>query len=255
MPQQKYNKLAGKHVLIIGGSSGIGYAVAEASIESSASVTISSSSADRVKTAVEKLQSAYPSASVKGYACDLSKPSLEQDIEKLFEQTGKVDHIVFTAGDALAMVPIADHTLETIKNAGQVRFYAPLLVAKVGVKYLSAGPESSITLTTGGVAERPMPNWTVVASYASGLHGMTRNLALDLKPVRVNLVSPGMVDTALWDGVPKESRDGMFKTVGAKMPTGQIGQPEDVAETYLWLMKDKNVTGVVASSDSGSKLV
>jgi len=255
MPQQKFNRLAGKHVLIIGGSSGIGFSVAEAAIESGAAVTISSSNPSRIETAIKSLESSYPGSQVRGYACDLSKPTLEEDIERLFEQTGKVDHIVFTAGDKLATVSIHESTLKSIQAAGQVRFFAPLLVAKVGSKYLSPGPEASITITTGSVAEHPMPNWSVVASYAAGLHGMVRNLALDLRPVRVNLISPGMIDTELWKDFPPEMKEKMFKERSEKHLTGRIGQPEDVAEAYLWLMKDYNVTGTVVSSDSGAKLV
>jgi NAD(P)-dependent dehydrogenase (short-subunit alcohol dehydrogenase family) len=154
MPTQKYNKLAGKRVLVIGGSSGsyshphfymcsfwqiqgIGFAVAEASLESGASVTISSSSSSRVESAVEALRKSYPEGKVAGYSCDLSKPTLEQDIEALFKQTGKVDHIVFTAGDRLATIPLQEITLESIQRAGQIRFIAPLLLAKVGSRYLS----------------------------------------------------------------------------------------------------------------------
>ncbi|CZR63750.1 related to enoyl-[acyl-carrier-protein] reductase 1 [Phialocephala subalpina] len=282
--RQKYNKLAGKHVLIIGGTSGtpspfpsllllftpypprqpklttrkgIGYGVAEALIESSADITISSSSPDRVKSSIVSLQKSYPNIKTKisGYACDLSKPSLEQDLEALFEKTGKVDHIVFTAGDRLATIPLAESTYESIIKAGQVRFFAPLLVAKVGRKYLSPSPQSSVILTTGSVADHPMPNWSVVASYAAGLHGMTRNLALDLKPIRVNLVSPGAIDTELWKHMSEEQKGEMFTGISAKAPTGKVGMPEDVAEAYLWLMKDSNVTGIVAYSDSGAGLV
>ncbi|KAH6705148.1 hypothetical protein BKA61DRAFT_493110 [Leptodontidium sp. MPI-SDFR-AT-0119] len=255
MTTQKYNKLAGKHVLIIGGTSGIGYAVAEASIESGALVTISSSSSTRVTFSIASLKISYPSATVSGYACDLSTPSLETDIEALFEKTGKVDHIVYTAGDKLAQMPIDEITLEKIVKAGQIRFFAPLLVAKVGKKWLTPGPASSIVLTTGTVAERPVPNWSVVASYAAGLHGMTRNLALDLKPIRVNLVSPGAIDTELWRDFSEEQKQGMFKNIGKKVLTGHVGRPEEIAEAYLWLMKDSNVTGFVASSDAGSTLV
>jgi NAD(P)-dependent dehydrogenase (short-subunit alcohol dehydrogenase family) len=149
---------------------------------------------------------------------------VEQDIEALFKQTGKVDHIVFTAGDKLATVPIKESTYESIIRAGQVRFFAPLLVAKVGSKYLNPGPESSIVLTTGNVAEHPIPNWSVVASYAAGLHGMTRNLALDLKPIRVNIVSPGAIDTELWKDMSAEQKQGMFKNIAAKVPTGHVGR-------------------------------
>jgi len=88
----------------------------------------------------------------------LSKPTLEQDLEALFEKTGKVDHIVFTAGDRLATTSLAESTLESIQRAGQIRFFAPLLVAKVGRKYLTGGAQSSIVLTTGSVADRPVPN-------------------------------------------------------------------------------------------------
>lgn len=254
MSSQKYNKLANKHVLIIGGSSGIGYAVAEACLSCSASVTISSSSVARIKSAVESLQTSYPGAHVRGLPCDLSQPSLEQDLTTLFEQVGRVEHIVFTAGDPLGVVPLRDTTLEKIKAAGQVRFFAPLLVAKIGSRYLGPGPECSIIITSGGVAERPQPDWSIVASYAAGLHGMVRNLALDLKPVRVNLVQPGAVDTPLWR-LGDERKEKMFEGIRARVPTGRVAGPEDVAEAYLWLMKDRNVTGTVATSDSGSHLV
>lgn len=254
MVESKYNKLAGKHVIILGGSSGIGFTVAEASLEFNAKVTISSSSPEKVEKAVAKLQSSYPGASVQGFACDLSKPTVEQDIEQLFEKTGKVDHIVFTAGDKLATIPVQEATLQNMYTAGQVRFFAAFLTAKVGSKYLNEGPASSITLTTGQVAVSPIANWSVIASFASGLHGMTRNLALDLKPVRVNLVSPGAVLTELWDGMPPDAKEAYLKHVSANALTGTIGKPEDVAHTYLWLMQDKNVTGHIAVSDSGSAL-
>jgi NAD(P)-dependent dehydrogenase (short-subunit alcohol dehydrogenase family) len=249
MAAQKYNKLAGKHVLVIGGTSGepdlifptlltqanlfniagIGYSVAEACLESSASVTISSSSPDRVSSSVASLKASYPSDSntprVSGHVCDLSQPSVEKDIEKLFEACGQVDHIVFTAGDKLATIPLQDATYENIIRAGQVRFIAPLLVAKIGSRYLkNKTAESSIIFTAGSVAEKPMPGWSVVASFSAGLHGMARNLAIDLKPVRVNVVSPGAVDTELWKGMPEEAKKGMFKDIAGKVPTGHVGR-------------------------------
>jgi len=84
---------------------------------------------------------------------------------------------------------------------------------------------------------------------------MVRGLAIDLKPVRVNLVSPGAVETEVWDTLSEEAGESYFKTFGSKILTGQIGRPEDVAECYLWLMKDKNVTGTVVQTDGGALLV
>ncbi|TVY52622.1 Short-chain dehydrogenase/reductase fsr5 [Lachnellula cervina] len=255
MSLQKYNKLAGKHVLVIGGTSGLGFAVAEGAIESNARVTISSSSSSKIEASLASLKNSYPSATVAGYPCDLSKPTVEADLEALFKQVGKVDHIVVTAGDKLAVSPLQDVTYESIISAGQVRFIAPILIAKVGSKYLNKGPESSIVLSTGSVSQRPIPNWSVVASYAAGLHGLTRNLALDLKPIRVNLVSPGPVDTELWNSYSEEEKRGFFKEIEDKVLTGHVAKPEEVAECYLWLMKDTNATGVIADSSSGSLLV
>ncbi|EPE35027.1 NAD(P)-binding Rossmann-fold containing protein [Glarea lozoyensis ATCC 20868] len=227
MTQRKTPKLYQKHILIIGGSSGLGYAVAELSLESSAKVTISSSSPKRIETAVSKLKEAFPDAEVNGHACDLSGEDVESHIVELFEKVGKVDHVVFTAGDALASMKISEIDLKKIQTAGQIRFFAPLLVAKHAAKYLSPGPESSIILTTGTVGDHPIPDWSVIAGYAAGLHGMTRNLAVDLKPIRVNCVSPGAVETELWDNMQKTAKETMMNQIAAKVPTGRIGRPED----------------------------
>jgi len=257
--QKKFvSKLAGSRVFIIGGSSGIGFSVAEGALEYGASVSISSSQESRVQASVERLKKSYPSASsrIHGYACDLAtEEGLEDRIKGLFEKVGKVDHIVFTAGDHIATIPIADITLDRIKAAGMVRFFSPLLVAKIGPKYLTPGPASSITFTTGSVSQKPLPEWTVVGSYAAGLHGMTRNLALDLKPIRVNLVSPGGVNTELWSGMPKDEREELQKSFAKKSTTGRIGRPEDVAESYLYAMKDHNLSGTVISSNGGALLL
>ncbi|KAG6358810.1 hypothetical protein INS49_012329 [Diaporthe citri] len=244
----KYQKLLNKHVLIIGGTSGIGFGVAEASLASGAQVTVSSSNQSRVDAAVEKLKADFPDQKAAGYACDLSKPTVEQDLEALFSKVGKVDHIVYSAGDKLAAAPIQEITYDKIIAAGQVRFTAALLAAKVGSKYLNPGPYSSITLTTG--------SWSMVAGFATGLHGLTRNLALDLKPIRVNLVSPGVVETELWDSsFDKEAKKQHLEGIAEKLPTGRVAQPADVAEAYLFLMKDPSVTGTVVDSNSGAFLI
>ena len=255
---KKYTaKLSGARILVIGGSSGIGYAVAEASVELGAIVIISSSQDSRVKSSIEKLIETYPSAKdrVSGHACDLSVPTMEENIKKLFEQTGKLDHIVFTAGNTLTTTALQEITLEVAQKAGMVRFFAPLLVAKYAPQYLSPGPASSLTLTTGSASQKPVPGWSVSASYAGGLHSMMRNLALDLKPIRVNLVSPGAVITPMWNSMDKPQLDVFMEVIKGRSTTGEIGQPEDVAEAYLFAMKDKNCTGSVIDSNSGFLLV
>ncbi len=113
-----------------------------------------------------------------------------------------------------------------------------------------------MTLTTGTISQKPLKGgWTIASITGSGLHGLTRQLAIELAPIRVNLVSPGLVDTELWDPMGKEMLAGIKKSTEDMMPTGRVAQPEDIAESYLYLMKDANITGTVISTNSGALLV
>lgn len=258
------SKLAASRILIIGGSSGLGFAVASACIEHGAHVAISSSNSSRVETAVENIKTAYPSkkSNIHGLTVDLSSPSnLEQELETVLSSTvnrisenGKLDHVIYTAGDALATLPLSSMTYENVVKAGQIRFIAPLLLGKFLPKYLEQSYRSSYILTTGSISEKPVKDWSVIAGYAAGLHGMVRNLALDLRPVRVNGVSPGVVNTELWK-VTEEEREKMMKKMGENLATGRTGQPEDVAESYLALLKDWNMTGGTVRTDGGGLIM
>jgi NAD(P)-dependent dehydrogenase (short-subunit alcohol dehydrogenase family) len=252
------SKLRNKRVLVIGGSSGVGLAVAQGCIESGAHVTISSSNPSRIECAVKTILSAYPSASerIQGHACDLSSADVEKNLETLFEQVGKLDHIVHSAGDALAVTALEDVSLEKLHAAGQVRTFSALLAAKVGSKYLEQSNACSITFTTGSIAERPIPGgWAMIALFATGLIGLSRQLAFDTAPIRVNRVALGAVDTDLWAGMPPERKEAFMQSHADKVLTGQFGKVEDVAETYLYLMRDGNATGSVIHSNSGALLV
>ncbi len=262
--QNKYlSKLSDTRVLIIGGSSGIGFGVAEACIEYGAFVTIASSSQSRVNQTLSTLRSSYPSSASKifGSTIDLSQAdTLEDNYKRLFEQIveqmggQRLDHVIYTAGDALATQKISDLTMDSIIRAGQLRFFAPLLLAKFLPSFMTQSYKSSYTITSGLISEKPTADWSVVAAYAGGHHAMTRNLALDLKPIRVNCVSPGIVDTDLWR-MPREEKDRLLKEVGDKAPTGRPGHAEDIAETYLAILKDANMDGSIVRTDAGSGLV
>ncbi|PKX91197.1 oxidoreductase, short chain dehydrogenase/reductase family [Aspergillus novofumigatus IBT 16806] len=213
-------------VVIFGGSSGIGYGVADKCLSEGAIVHISSSNASRITQAVSSLKEKYPEGQVIGHTCDLSLPDVEQRLVKLFEETGSCDHIVYTAGDALAVRPLKDLDLQFIQKAGHIRFDVPLLVAKLALR----------------------PDWAVVAGYAAGLHGMVPGLALDMKPLRVNFVSPGPVKTGLFP-------DEVAEMLAKKTTLGKVGTVEEVAEAYVYLMKDTNATGSCVSTNSGSLLM
>lgn len=229
-------------------------------MENGGRATISSSKAQRVKDAVARLEAAYPSAAaegrVHGHAANMgNEDTLESEIEQLFEKTTKearLDHVVFTAGDPLAIVPIQEVSFQQLKQLGMVRFFAPTLVAKTAMKYLEKSNTSSITLTTGSSSEKPIPGWSTIEGYMTGLQGLTKGLALDLKPIRVNIVSPGAVDTELWAPMSEEQKQKTFKEFSSKMTTGAVAQVVDVAEAYLYAMKDRNLSGSMISTNGGA---
>ncbi|KAB8070400.1 hypothetical protein BDV29DRAFT_34065 [Aspergillus leporis] len=246
--------LNGQYILVIGGSSGIGFAVAQLALAEGVRVAIASSSRSKINNAVERLNSTSPKHQVTGYLVDLLTEDLDVSLDNLLKNvtkdgTLKLDHIIHTAGRP-GPLEVKDFDLPSLQNAGRLHFFAPLLLAKVAPKFLNPGPTSSLIFTTGQVSQKPIPAWSVVAAYASGVHGMTRGLALDLKPLRVNLVSPGATDTELWGPAREQMRDDFAKTA----LLGKAGTPEEVAEAYIYFMRDTNATGSIVSSDGGHLL-
>lgn len=260
--KHKYvNKLLDQHIVIFGGTSGIGFCVAEASIEHGARVTILSSDENKVNNAKTRLSTSYPETAkdrISGLTIDLGAPTVEDDLVSIFEQIQPFNHIVFTAGNYMSeledwLQPRAD--LDRIRNSANTRVIAPFLIAKHAPRYMSSkSPGCSITLTSGAIAEKPVgQGMSIHAMYSTGLYGMARNLCLDIAPVRVNLVSPGAVATELWDSMP--GRDALFEDLKKKMPVGEIPTPESVAEAYVYCMKDRGLTGAVISTNGGGIFV
>ena len=255
------SKLSSKCVLVIGGSTGIGRAVALLALHSGALVTISSSSPDNLSAAkaslLGSLPLSIPTTNLRTHACDLSDPAtLEQRLLELFETFGtqKVNHIVFTAGPKLKVIPVADATPEYIWELSNVRIIAPVMVAKLAKDYLEISSESSITFTGGSLSDKPAGRFAVIAGIGTAIEGLTRGIAVDMKPVRVNVVSPGPVETELWDDMDRERLETFREVVKQNALTGTVGRPEDIAEAYLYLMRDWGITGEIIRSHGGRLL-
>lgn len=257
------SKLAGKNLLVFGGSSGIGFAVAALAVAEGARVHISSSRQAKLDAAVQRIQTAYPSAAhnISGRPCDLSNEArVEAELRALLQhvtQHGPLDHVVFTAGDGIAPAHISTADVAVVRARGSVRFIAPVMLAKLlasDASFLRQSPASSVTLTSGTNGEKPTRDWAVVAAYTNAVEGLARGLNVDMAPVRVNAVSPGAVETEIFDNVQGGQREQLLAHFQAQTTTGEIGQPETIAEAYLFIMKDRGMAGQVVRSDSGRML-
>ncbi|OQD69324.1 hypothetical protein PENPOL_c002G04557 [Penicillium polonicum] len=246
--------ITGSNILIIGGSSGIGAAVAKlAAAETNVHVSIASSNLARVEKTVQSIQMALPNAQIKGYTVDVGGDDAESRLEKLLAEvtaaTGRpLDHIVYTAVK-LEFKFLHDVTIDFLRGDAQFLVFVPLLIAKIAPPFMTKSYRSSITFTSGRIAEKPMKGAAVLAGWAAALFGITRTLALDLAPIRVNLVSPGTTDTELQG--PEEQREKKMAAAADIALLGKVGTPEEVAEAYIYLMKDSNNTGTRVTTSGG----
>ncbi|MCJ1353471.1 MAG: hypothetical protein MMC33_003457 [Icmadophila ericetorum] len=257
----KYAKLQNARVLIFGGTSGVGFCVAEASLSQGAQVVISGSSPSKLEHALKRLHEAFPDAAsrISGYTCDLSdSEALESRLTTLLKTAASespIDHIVFCAGDAPLSVPISKATVADMLKPANIRFLGFLMLAKVAPAYMAPGPTSSMTTTSGTIAQRPGQNLAVTCGWANATEGIARGLAVDLAPIRVNLVSLGAIHTELLDRfIPKDMMEEKLKEYGDSTLVGKLGRPEEVAEAYIYLMRDSYVTGTKVTTDGGRLL-
>ena len=242
---QQRDGFENKRVVILGGSSGIGLAVAEQAASRGAKLIIASSNLERIQKAVEPF-----GANAEGHALDLSD---EQAVESLFAKLGAFDHLVFTAGDTLHLHDLADTDLKQARRAFELRYWAALAAVKYGSKNIRKG--GSIVLTTGIAGQRPRKGWVLAASVCGTIEALTRALALELAPIRVNAVSPGVVRTNLWQNMAAADREQLFESVGNSLPVGRVGEPHDIAQAYLFLMQEEFSTGQIRVVDGGTVLV
>ncbi|KAH7064460.1 hypothetical protein BKA63DRAFT_586389 [Paraphoma chrysanthemicola] len=259
------NRLADAHVLVFGGTSGVGFAIASMALSNGATVAISGSRQAKVDEKLQLLRSLYssmPPEKVSGHAVDLlDSENLEANLEAMLNKVTqhgrtKLDHIAFTAGDSHVLHKLSDITLENAMHGSKVRLIAPLIIAKLinTGAYMPLSANSSFTLTGGVGSTKPLPGWVMPAVWGASAEGLTRGLAIDLAPLRVNIVKPGAIQTEMLQdllGTGREAIDAM-KQVNL---LGTFGQPEDIAEAYGWIMKDRFVTGTEVACDGGQVLL
>jgi NAD(P)-dependent dehydrogenase (short-subunit alcohol dehydrogenase family) len=229
-------------VVVIGGSSGIGLATAKLASAAGAKVTIAGRDEARLAAALDALPD-----DARGVALDVAD---ESAVRELFDSFDHVDHVATLAGTHVSGA-LADLDTEELHGPVDNRFWGPLYVGKHAAPKMTTG---SITLCTGAGVARPRAGNAIVTAAAGGSEFLARAMAVELAPVRVNVVRPGIVDTPLLDrlapGDPQRVREAMAKRV----PLGRIAQPDEIADAIVFLMSNQYVTGATLTVDGGVSL-
>jgi NAD(P)-dependent dehydrogenase (short-subunit alcohol dehydrogenase family) len=239
---------APEQVLIVGGSSGMGLSLAATLLAEGTRVTIAGRTQERLDEARKQLpQSSLLSTVV----ADITQ---EGEVIELFAQTGPLDHIVTTAATLDGVYRLLPELeLPAIRRAIDSKLLGPLLLAKYGAPSLSS--HGSITFTSGIAAYRPAARGSVVAAVNGALASLAYALAIELAPVRVNVVSPGWVDSPIWAAVAGDKKAEMLGAMAERLPVGRVGQPADIAQAIQFLMRNGFATGTVLHVDGGHRLV
>ena len=232
--------LAGKKIVVVGGSSGIGLATAELAKREGADVTIASRNAERLKAAAEKI----------GVIAIPADVTSDDSVSDLFRKCGPVDHVVVTAAQ-LRTGPFKTVSMDDVRATMESKFWGAWRVARAAEIW----PGGSLTLVTGYLSTRPRSGAAIVSAVNGALESLTRGLALELAPIRVNAVSPGTIDTPIRASMPEAARRDMLTKTAAALPVGRVGVGEDIARQILTFMAVGFATGSIVYIDGGALVV
>jgi NAD(P)-dependent dehydrogenase (short-subunit alcohol dehydrogenase family) len=233
-----------KRVVIIGGSSGMGLSTAIAAVQEGAQVTIVSRSKQKLTEAKAKVGS-----SIETFAADFTQ---EDHVKHFFAHTEMIDHLVNTAANVSAG-PFLNQETEAVRSSFESKFWGQYYTVKYGTPKMSSN--GSITLFSGIAAWKPLQGGSTFAAINGAILALCRTLAVELAPLRINVIAPGTIHTPFWDSVAQDFRNEFLVSFAEKLPVKRVGTSDDIAQAVLYLMKNGFTTGSVVTIDGGHQLI
>jgi NAD(P)-dependent dehydrogenase (short-subunit alcohol dehydrogenase family) len=236
--------LAGASVVVVGGSSGMGFATAKLARASGAVVRIVGRNQERLEGAVQELGDG-----VDGVTADAADTA---SMERVFTDLERVDHVAVFAGEQ-PQAPLADARLDLFRRAMEARVWAALNACRFAAPKMPL--TGSLTFCSGLSAHRPRAHRSIGASATAALESFGRAMAVELAPIRVNTICPGAIDTPLLDRVYGAGRHEAMAAVERRVPAGRLGRPDEIADAVVFLMTNGYVTGITLAVDGGVQLL
>lgn len=233
--------LSGQRVLIVGGARDIGLAVAEAAAAAGATAIVGARDAGRAKNAAASIDGA------ESVAIDVTD---ENTIVAALEEVGSVDHIVVTtSAHHNALIPDLDH--DKTQLAFEAKVIGPLMLAKHAAATLP--PSGSIVLFSGVAAWNPDPGYSIMGIANGAVAFTVQHLAKELAPIRVNGLSPGVVDSGSWDSMGENTKRQFLDGAAEGTLVGRTGVNDDIADGVIWLLGAGFISGETIHIEGGAR--
>ncbi|MEV5647690.1 SDR family oxidoreductase [Nocardia sp. NPDC052254] len=231
-------------VVVMGGSSGIGEATATLFADAGAEVVVTGRDQNKLDAAVARL-----GGKTTGHRLDATDPA---QIEAFFGQSGSIDHLVIAVSGSAGSGSFAELDLDQLAAGFDGKFWPQIRIVKAALPQLE--PNGSITLITAASAHAAFPGTAGLAAINGALNAMVAPLAVELAPIRVNAVAPGVIDTEWWERVPEQQRRALFDGLAGTTPVGRVGNPDEPARAVHMLATNGFVNGVVLDVTGGANL-
>jgi len=233
-----------QHIVILGGSSGIGLACARELLAAAHRVTLAGRDPQRLARAAQTLQGDLATLELDAAATD--------GLADAFARIGRFDHLVLALGSGKGVGPFASISLAEVRLGFEEKFFPHFAAAQAALPWLRS--DGSITFVSAVTAQAALPGTAGIGAANAAIAALVPILAAELRPLRVNAVSPGVIDTPWWDFLEEAQRMALFAEYAAKTPVGRVGQPEDVAQAMALLITNGFISGQVLTCDGGLRL-
>ncbi|MGH8159204.1 MAG: SDR family oxidoreductase [Rhodanobacter sp.] len=238
-------RLSGHRVAVVGGTRGIGLAIAECAQAHEAIVTIGGRDAKRRREALAALND-------KNVAALQLDATDDESVDSFFATTGPVDHLVVSiAGEEGQPVPFLETDTDRLREHFDRTFWASFRSVKAFARQAPRTATSSIVLISGGLSRRPMVGKSAYTMSQWAIEGLARSLVGEVAPVRVNVLVPGLVESPRWDFLPPAERSAFFEIAAASLPTGFIAGTSAIATAAVELMANRYISGSTLVVDGG----
>jgi NAD(P)-dependent dehydrogenase (short-subunit alcohol dehydrogenase family) len=229
-------------VVVVGGTSGIGQAAAELFAGRGYRVTIGGRNRERLEAAADRL-------GVAGMVVDGASP---MSARAFFDAVGSLDHLVLALSGGAGAGPFRTLPLEDLRSGFEAKFWAQLTTLKAALPHLR--DEGSVTFVSAISARAALAGTPGLAAINGAIEALVRPLAVELGPIRVNAVSPGVIDTPWWNVMPPKAKEDFFREAAASLPVRRVGSPSDVASAIVMVAENAFITGTVVEVDGGAHL-